>query len=200
MSLALYILQVCCSSPERFLKLGRGGTLESKPIKGTRARSPDLAVDAAIISELRGTYAAALPHLWLLGYPSCPHGHGCLSTLTRAECAKDKSENLMIVDLLRNDLGRVSVPGSIHVTEFMDVETHATVHQLVSTVRGQLEEVRGHIGRHAWHWEPSEVVWMTWPGPYIRVVENAHVVLHAGKRYCRLPRCCVSWRQHDGRA
>ncbi|HCG57018.1 MAG TPA: aminodeoxychorismate synthase component I [Brevibacterium sp.] len=99
---------ILSTSPERFLRIGSDRQVESKPIKGTRARGRTDEDDAAIKEELQFS-------------------------------EKDRSENLMIVDLVRHDLGATAQLGSVSVDELFGIETYATVHQMVSTVSAVLD-------------------------------------------------------------
>ena len=84
----------------------RGDAVETRPIAGTRPRSPG-DDEAARIREL-------------VGHP------------------KERAEHVMLIDLERNDLGRVCMPGTVEVDELMTVESYAHVHHIVSNVRGRL--------------------------------------------------------------
>lgn len=102
-----------CMSPEHFLRV-EGGRAVTRPMKGTRRRSLDPAVDTALMHEL------AIDH-------------------------KERSENIMAVDVARHDLSRIAASGSVRVDELCAVKSYPNVHQLVSTVSAELRS-----GLHPW--------------------------------------------------
>jgi para-aminobenzoate synthetase component 1 len=108
-----------------------------------------------------------------------------------AASAKDRAENLMIVDLLRNDLGRVAEVGSIHVPVLHEIESFASVHHLVSVVEARLRPGIGPVG----------LLRATFPGgsitgaPKIRAME----LIDAVETSRRGPYCgSMAWIGFDG--
>lgn len=112
---------VASASPERLVSV-RGDVVETRPIAGTRPRTPG-DDDAQQVREL-----AAHP--------------------------KERAEHVMLIDLERNDLGRVCEAGSVQVDELMSVETYVHVHHIVSNVRGRLRADA----------TPGDVIAATFPG------------------------------------
>ncbi len=109
------------------------------------------------------------------------------------ESEKDQAENVMIVDLLRNDLSRVCRPGSIRVPKLCTVETYETVQHLVSEVRGELRD-----GRDFW-----DLLAAAFPGgsitgaPKVRAME----IIAEQERVARGPYCgSLFYCGFDGRA
>lgn len=100
--------QVLSSSPEGFLRI-RDRSIETRPIKGTVARTGDPQAD-----------------------------HRAAEWLVASD--KDNAENVMIVDLMRNDLSRVCDDASVVVPQLCQVERYAFVQHLVSVVRGRLRD------------------------------------------------------------
>jgi anthranilate synthase component 1 len=80
---------------------------------------------------------------------------------------KERAEHIMLIDLERNDLGRICKPGSIHVSELMALESYAHVHHIVSNIKGELQE----------HITPGKAIGAVFPGgtitgcPKVRCME-----------------------------
>lgn len=103
-------VKVLSGSPERFLQVA-DGQVETRPIKGTRPRADDAAMDEQYARELQSS-------------------------------TKDRAENLMIVDLLRNDISKSCETGSVKADKLFHLQSFANVHHLVSIVTGKLQHER----------------------------------------------------------
>ncbi len=109
------------------------------------------------------------------------------------ESFKARAENLMIVDLLRNDIGRISQVGSVRVPELFAVESFTTVHQMSSTVTGRLVGAPGMAGLMAALFPCGSVT----GAPKIRAMEIIRALEPAPRgAYCG----AMGWMAPDGRA
>jgi para-aminobenzoate synthetase / 4-amino-4-deoxychorismate lyase len=129
---------VASLSPELFLQRA-GGTVSSRPIKGTSARPTEEHAAAAARSRLERS-------------------------------AKNRAENVMIVDLMRNDLSRVCAPGTVSVPRLVAAEPHPGVWHLVSDVRGELRAGAGDGDLIRATFPPGSVT----GAPKVRAIEIIH--------------------------
>jgi para-aminobenzoate synthetase component 1 len=170
--------QVASASPERFVRVANGH-VETRPIKGTRRRSPHPVADLFTGDDLRAS-------------------------------EKDRAENVMIVDLLRNDLSRTCRPDSVRATQLCALETYQYVQHLVSVVEGTLRP----------ECTPLDVLRTSFPGgsvtgaPKIRATEiiaeleptvrgayceawrNRTRAMNSSKRGIKRPVCCRRCRRN----
>lgn len=153
---------VVTNSPERFVSVDAAGQVETRPIKGTRARRADPEDDARAAQSL-------------------------------AASDKDRAENLMIVDLMRNDIARVCTPGSVRARDLFKVESFANVHHLVSTVTGTLAPGRDVFDLIAACFPPGSIT----GAPKVRAME----IIAELEGVSRGPYCgALGWIGADGAA
>lgn len=143
---------ILSSSPERFISVSPDHLVSTRPIKGTRKRDLN---DDVHDDQLKND---------LLTSP------------------KDKAENLMIVDLMRNDLSKSCLLGTVKVDALWQLETYATVHQLTSVVSGTLDHTQ---------FTPIDLLVSCFPGgsitgaPKVRAME----IIAELEQYKRGPYC-----------
>lgn len=143
------------------------------------ARMPELTVLSSSperLVDLRGDVAQTRPIAGTRPRSDDPQEDAALIR-ELIEHPKERAEHVMLIDLERNDLGRVCRPGTVEVDEMMVVESYAHVHHIVSNVRGRLRADAG----------PMDVIRATFPGgtitgcPKVRCMEIIHE-LEAGPR------------------
>ncbi len=153
-------LALVSHTPERFVTCRADGTVETRPIKGTRPLQADPAADAAEADQLRAS-------------------------------VKDRAENLMIVDLMRNDLARVCEPGSVKVPRLFALESFSTVHHLVSDITGRLRPERSAFDLLAATFPPGSVT----GAPKVRAMQ----IIAELEQEARGPYCgAMLWAGWDG--
>lgn len=119
--------KIISASPERFVSL-KGNKVNTCPIKGTIARKIK-----SEINEVNHKTDSQNSRETIVN-----KSQDILQAQKLLNSAKDRAENIMIVDLLRNDLSRVCLPHHVTVTRLCQLETFATVHHLVSEIEGSL--------------------------------------------------------------
>ncbi|MBN9122415.1 MAG: anthranilate synthase component I family protein [Planctomycetes bacterium] len=167
--------QILSASPERFLRVHPGGE-DGRGDGGTRGGLP-LEVETR---PIKGTRPRG----------RTPEEDAAL-VRDRTTNPKDRAENVMIVDLLRNDIGKVCEYGSVRVPRVCEVETFRYVHHLVSEVRGRLRPGLG----------PLDLLAAAFPGgsvtgaPKVRAME----IIAELEPTARGPYCgCLGWIGFDG--
>ena len=149
-----------CPAPFGGLMVGTGAASGEAVISASPERFLEVKANGAVESRpIKGTR------------PRNPHPKSDADIAVELVCsAKDRAENVMIVDLLRNDLGRVCKPGSIRVPQLVGLESYSQVHHLTSVVQGELMQGKTWV----------DLLEACWPGgsisgaPKLRACKRLH--------------------------